>query len=453
MNNDKNIYVIDLDGTLCNTPDSGGHDNDYNCNYLEATPIKKRIKQVNQLHDQGHIIIVESSRGVVSGKNWFYDTLKQLRCWGLKFDVLRTGKKFMADVYVDDKAISANNFFEGEDSSDMLTSLIEKESGSGTQTKIVLVNRVLKEATDERMDKLIDEINFLEKLPRKFIHHFPQVVKSDKSKKDKVFYEMTHFNLPTIRRLILSEVFKTDELIYWTDKITKFSLEMYRHEIIDTPDYYLDYMHYNRLKRRLEELQRKSNIFSNILELKEIEINGETYDNIPVLAQKLDSQKIRKSVMPEFVGRWSHSDLHYSNILVDIDNDNFILIDPRGYDFCDYYYDFGKLWHSVNGKYEMISSGLFELKIDNSHSYYFELSNKAIVQTLNNTKKQLPELLQRYSNDSKDDMIRKTEFNECVHFASLVPFLLDFDGKEERAIVAYLTASQLINNYFNKYIK
>lgn len=450
---DKKIYVIDLDGTLCTTPDDKTHENDYHCDYMKSKPIPDRIKKVNQLHEEGHIIIIESSRGVLSGKNWFFDTLKQIKGWGLKFDTLRTGKKFMADVYIDDKAVSSNEFFEGEKPSDMLTTLIEKESGSGTQTRIVLVNRVLKEATDERMEKLVDEISFLESIPQKFKDHFPQIVKSDTSKDEKVFYEMTHFNLPTIRRLILSEVFKTDDLIYWTDKITKFSLEMYRHKIIETPNNYLDYMHYDRLNRRLRELKRKSNIFSNLLELDEFEINGETYDNIPVVAKKLDSTKVRKSVMPEFVGRWSHSDMHYSNILVDVENDHFILIDPRGYDFCDYYYDFGKLWHSVNGKYEMISSGLFELKIEKSHSFYFELSNKAIIQTLNNTKQQLPELLQRYSNENKDDVIRKTEFNECMHFASLIPFLLNFDGKEERAIVAYLTATQIINNFFNKYVK
>ena len=25
----------------------------------------------------------------------------------------------------------------------------------------------------------------------------------------------------------------------------------------------------------------------------------------------------------------------------------------------------------------------------------------------------------------------KIEFNECIHFASLIPFLLSYDGKEE----------------------
>ena len=150
---DKKIYVIDLDGTLCTTPDDKTHENDYHCDYMKSKPIPDRIKKVNQLHKEGHIIIIESSRGVLSGKNWFFDTLKQIKGWGLKFDTLRTGKKFMADVYIDDKAVSSNEFFECEKYSDMLATLIEKESGSGTQTRVVLVNRVLKEATDERLEQ------------------------------------------------------------------------------------------------------------------------------------------------------------------------------------------------------------------------------------------------------------------------------------------------------------
>ena len=45
----------------------------------------------------------------------------------------------------------------------------------------------------------------------------------------------------------------------------------------------------------------------------------------------------------------------------------------------------------------------------------------------------------------------KTEFNECIHFASLIPFLLSYDGKEEKAIAAYLTSVLLLNNFLLKY--
>ena len=96
------IYCFDLDGTLCNTEGN---------NYSESTPKKDRIAVVNKLYDQGHTILVDTARGSVSGKNYFFFTLNQLKSWGLKFHTLRTGTKIAADVFIDDKGISDLNFF------------------------------------------------------------------------------------------------------------------------------------------------------------------------------------------------------------------------------------------------------------------------------------------------------------------------------------------------------
>ena len=96
------IYCFDLDGTLCNTEGN---------NYSESTPKKDRIAVVNKLYDQGHTILIDTARGSVSGKNYFFFTLNQLKSWGLKFHTLRTGTKIGADVFIDDKGISDLNFF------------------------------------------------------------------------------------------------------------------------------------------------------------------------------------------------------------------------------------------------------------------------------------------------------------------------------------------------------
>tara|TARA_B100000575_G_C23137302_1_gene661010 strand:- start:593 stop:886 length:294 start_codon:yes stop_codon:yes gene_type:complete len=96
------IYVFDLDGTLCDTKGTI---------YEEATPIIDRIVRVNELYDEGHTIIIDTARGCGSGKNWFYFTVEQLKGWGLKFHTLRTGVKFGADVFVDDKGFNDKTFF------------------------------------------------------------------------------------------------------------------------------------------------------------------------------------------------------------------------------------------------------------------------------------------------------------------------------------------------------
>jgi hypothetical protein len=98
------IYCFDLDNTLCNT--KGNY-------YEEATPKEERIAFVNKLYREGHTIIIDTARGCVSGKNWFYFTLEQLKGWDVKFHTLRTGVKFGADIFVDDKGFNDKDFFNG----------------------------------------------------------------------------------------------------------------------------------------------------------------------------------------------------------------------------------------------------------------------------------------------------------------------------------------------------
>ena len=103
-------YVIDLDHTLCDTQKNS----EGSWNYLQALPFSDRIKKVNQLADEGNYIIIETARGFWSKRNWYVETYNQLMSWGLKFHELRTGVKYTADDYIDDKAINSEDFFGGK---------------------------------------------------------------------------------------------------------------------------------------------------------------------------------------------------------------------------------------------------------------------------------------------------------------------------------------------------
>ena len=96
------VYCFDLDGTLFNTDGN---------NYADSTPKIERIEIVNNLYDAGHTILIDNARGCVSGKNYFFFTMEQLKSWGVKFHTLRTGVKFGADIFIDDKEISDERFF------------------------------------------------------------------------------------------------------------------------------------------------------------------------------------------------------------------------------------------------------------------------------------------------------------------------------------------------------
>ncbi len=207
----------------------------------------------------------------------------------------------------------------------------------------------------------------------------------------------------------------------------------------------MHYMYFERARRRWDELRRKSPLFRELLSHDQIIINGVSYRNLPLVLPDLEANA--GAVLPEYVSRWGHADLHFSNILVDREADNFILIDPRGYPYCDYYYDYGKLWHSVNSKYEMIAEGLFTLEGER-----YELERNDAYYVLEDVKAGLPALLRGYSGEPRGTVLKKTEFTEAMHFAAIAPFLLAFDGVESKALAGYYTGVVLCNEFVEKYL-
>ena len=102
------VYVWDLDGTLCTNVegDSPGSPPDYS----KAEPIQKRVDDVNRLFDEGHTILILTNRGDTTGIDWFAVTKAQLRRWGVNHHSLQINRKPHYDVWVDDKAMSVEEW-------------------------------------------------------------------------------------------------------------------------------------------------------------------------------------------------------------------------------------------------------------------------------------------------------------------------------------------------------
>lgn len=94
-------YIVDIDGTICSNTDG---------DYANAKPYDSRIAFFNQLFDLGYEIHYWTARGSSSGKDWKELTLNQLKEWGVKYTSADTGKPSY-DIWIDDKAINANEFF------------------------------------------------------------------------------------------------------------------------------------------------------------------------------------------------------------------------------------------------------------------------------------------------------------------------------------------------------
>ena len=96
-------YMVDIDGTIVS--------NTENSNYHEAVPMMDRIEHFNNLYDQGHEIHYWTARGSESGIDRTKLTMQQLAQWGVKYTTAATGKP-VYDVWVDDKAINVETYFE-----------------------------------------------------------------------------------------------------------------------------------------------------------------------------------------------------------------------------------------------------------------------------------------------------------------------------------------------------
>tara|TARA_B100001113_G_C21053512_1_gene597894 strand:- start:185 stop:508 length:324 start_codon:yes stop_codon:yes gene_type:complete len=102
-------YVIDIDGTIFKT---NGMD------YENSVPIPERISKINDLYDEGNIIIYLTARGMGRNdnqyelaRNQFFDlTQSQLKKFGAKYHELHLSKP-AGDYYIDDKAVKDVDFF------------------------------------------------------------------------------------------------------------------------------------------------------------------------------------------------------------------------------------------------------------------------------------------------------------------------------------------------------
>ena len=108
-------YCVDIDGTICSP--TVGRD------YHKAQPWQDRIKVLNKLYDEGNYIIYFTARAMgrfsdqphtiaaQKAKEVLFDlTKQQLDDWGVKYHELIMGKPH-ADLFIDDKGIECNDFF------------------------------------------------------------------------------------------------------------------------------------------------------------------------------------------------------------------------------------------------------------------------------------------------------------------------------------------------------
>ena len=95
------IIYIDIDETICNSPESR--------DYADAEPISENIDKANKLYDEGNTIVYWTARGTTTGIDWRQVTEKQFLEWGVKCHKLEFGKPNY-DLFIDDKNMNTRDW-------------------------------------------------------------------------------------------------------------------------------------------------------------------------------------------------------------------------------------------------------------------------------------------------------------------------------------------------------
>lgn len=116
MKKNKKIVCFDIDGVICKTN---------GLNYRNSKPIKKNIKKINDLYNQGFYIKLFTARymglsnniiSIATKKNKKV-TVPQLKKWGVKYHEVIFGKP-VYNLFIDDKNLFHKKYW---------TKLIDKE--------------------------------------------------------------------------------------------------------------------------------------------------------------------------------------------------------------------------------------------------------------------------------------------------------------------------------------
>jgi len=338
--------------------------------------------------------------------------------------------------------------------------LASMAGGSFSRTRKLAVSNqrqiIRKEVVVKGEEKLIDEITWIQNLKEPVKRHFPEIIRY-RLNREPTFYEMPCYNSSTLRTLLLNGEIQVEEAVKYLHQILDLLFNhVYPQDRRPAPENFVRQVHLKKIYLRLLETKQSAELFRDVIEKDTIVINNIEYPNIMTIVNRINhNTEFLKFVSPLHTCR-THGDLHFDNILIDRDTNNFILLDPRGnyeYDIC---YDLGKIWHSCHGLYDFIHTRRFELKIDHHHHHHhiqYEITDEKSLQNYHVILQSLPEILSRYDLLKEEgDWITKTLFAEAALFSSVIPFHLNMDGVEDVALLLYAKAVELINSVYDHVI-
>ena len=336
---------------------------------------------------------------------------------------------------------------------------LSDELTGGSYSKLNYRLVVKKQCDNEGRAKLVNEIKWLLSIPPELKPYFSQILEYDIDSPN-AFYNVPYYGKRNLREHIFDGHLDADAACRFLDGLLTWMFRnVYSRKIGDTPDGWVMEKHINRVLGRLPECERKSPEFARIIEADRVIINGKEYRNVRELYTRLSKMDdFLKRVKPKAMVM-IHGDLHFQNIILTNETDTgFILVDPRGEsEGSDVYYDLGKVWHSFHAKYDFIHSDQFEYEMewkDGVPHAKFRITNTFVEKVYDDIYAKFQKIIVNYDYIRNDpDWEMKILFAEASHLCSVSVFHIDKTEKPDRAIVMYLIGVQLINEFFDRYIK
>jgi len=354
-------FCFNLYNTLLSYPMISG-------DYSTVKPIKKMINTLRNLKNDGHEIVIYTSR------NMFVDnhnvdkvikdiellTIQTLEKMDIPYDELIFGKP-NADIYIDDlsinpyhQSLSYFGFFMKEE--EFLPNKINNNKYNYIEKK----NQIITKTGPEKFIR--GELFYYKNIPENLKYHFPTflgyseirenkiVNNQEESEENKIQIKMEYIQGIPLYYLYKNKLLTTKHIDELFDILDIFHSTVINNEI-KKEDVLENY--YSKLEKRFFE-HREDYPFENSLE-----IYNSVIDNL----RKNDSNLQIVDMI--------HGDFWFSNILLTYE-DQYKFIDMRGQIngkltlAGDIYYDYGKLFQSVLG-YDLILNGV---QINNSWKTY-----------------------------------------------------------------------------------
>lgn len=336
----KMRICFDLDNTLVTYPTVPG-------DYTTVRPIKEMINLVQQLHSQGHTIIIHTARRMATHKSNVGAVIKDigkvtfdsLEKFQIPYDELIFGKP-IADIYIDDRAV---NPYRGDFTYMGIFNNIQKEyivnklPNNNYNSLQLINNRIIKEGPSRFMCGEYYVYSQLYKFPT-IRHYFPECYSfSEKNKECKLEIEY-------IKGIPLSFLFKhnllhKDMILELINIISQLHNSILSEIEITKQDIYYNYI--NKLNERFSNnsdypFEDKDNIQNKI---------------ITKLQIYLESDRVK-------ISPFIHGDFWFSNIIYTFDKkmkcfDMKGIVNNKLTTNGDILYDYGKLYQSLLG-YDLI---------------------------------------------------------------------------------------------------